>query len=77
MKERLLEVKRLSGELAKAGLTPLDLCSWTTLLVLSKRCSDIDRTFELEHEIDAAMKRKAEDLDDQGQTDFYTKMLGG
>lgn len=73
---RLSAIRQITAEIQKVGLTPFDLCSWTGLLILTGRASDLDWTAEVHAQLEKAIRRKAEDLDAEAGTEFHRKILG-
>lgn len=74
--EKLKKAREFAAQLAEAGLTPFDLCSWETLLCLTERTGALTIMSTVHQEVEAATRRKAEVLDAERETDFYTKLLG-
>ncbi len=73
---RLATARRIAGELEREGLTPFDLCSWTTLLYLTDRCGDLDVTHGVREATEDAVHRKAADLDALHASDFHRAIVG-
>lgn len=76
----LLQLQRQFGdELLAKGMTPFDLCSWTTLLFLlgatDTLSGDLDVWHSVRSTIEEAARRKATLLDAEKNTDFHISTL--
>lgn len=78
----LLEAQQtLVAQVSEAGYTPFDLLSWQALVVLDQAAKSIDPLlfsgfgYEITKEIRKAFRRKAELLDTEQNTTFYTDLF--
>jgi hypothetical protein len=78
--EFLKKVRDCGDYIYRKGVTPFDLISWTYLIEMIDELSEAKlNNFAIQHElfkeVSAALYRKAKALDQEQNTDFYTKFL--